>query len=152
MSWTKRELINNCFNEIGLAGYNYDLTPDQLQKALQYLDGMMGLWMVKGIQVNWPFSMSPDDANIDTAVDLPVYAQLPIWLNGAVHIAASFGKTLSNDTQKNAASSYTTLLGVFARPCEKRFNDTLPLGAGNKPWRYYDNVFFPTTEGERDAP
>lgn len=148
MNWTKRELINNAFNEIGLAGYNYDLTPDQLQKALQYMDGMMGEWMVKGIQVNWPFAASPSDADLDTVVDLPVYAQLPIWLNAAVHIASSFGKTLSNTTNSKAHASYTTLLGVFATPCEKSFTDTLPLGAGNKPWRYGDNlVFFPPVGG-----
>jgi hypothetical protein len=151
MSWTKRELVNNAFTEIGLAGYDFDLTPDNLQQALQYMDGMMGLWMVKGIHVNWPFNMSPTDANLDTPVDLPVYAQLPIWLNAAVHISASFGKTLSNTTNNNAMASYTTLLGVFATPCERSFTDTLPLGAGNKPWRNSNNVFFPNPRGNNDV-
>jgi hypothetical protein len=143
MAWTKRQLVENAFNEIGLAGYVYDLTPDQLQKAMQYIDGMMGMWMAKGISVNWPFNMSPDDADLDTEIELPLYAQLPIWLNGAVHIAASFGKTLSNDTQKNARQHYNTLLALSNHPCERAYPDTLPKGAGNKPWRWNNDPFFP---------
>ena len=42
--WTKREFITQAFEEIGLAAYVFDLTPEQLNSALRRLDAMVGGW------------------------------------------------------------------------------------------------------------
>ena len=40
MGWTKRQFVTQAFEEIGLASYVFDLTPEQLQSALRRLDAM----------------------------------------------------------------------------------------------------------------
>ena len=54
MGWTKRQFIEQAFEEIGLAAYVFDLTPEQLQSALRRLDAMMAGWNTNGIRIGWP--------------------------------------------------------------------------------------------------
>lgn len=144
MIWTKRQLIEKAMTVSALASYTYDLTPAQYQSSLTSLDGMMGVWQARTIFLNWPQATTQGDADLDTTVTLPDEAEQPIYLNLAILIAPEFGKTISNDTQKMARSSYSTLLGTFTKPVERSFPDTLPVGAGNKPWRDTENPYFPT--------
>jgi len=51
MAYTKRDIVNRAFEEIGLAAYVYDLAPQQLEGALQRLDAMMATWNGKGIRL-----------------------------------------------------------------------------------------------------
>ena len=48
MGWTKRQFVAQAFEEIGLASYVFDLTPEQLQSALRRLDTMMAAWNALG--------------------------------------------------------------------------------------------------------
>ena len=51
MGWTKRQYIEQAFEEVGLAAYVFDLTPEQLQSALRKLDAMMAEWNAKGLRL-----------------------------------------------------------------------------------------------------
>mgnify|MGYP003525752305 CR=1 FL=1 len=53
MGWTKRQFVTQAFEEIGLAAYVFDLTPEQLQSALRRLDSMMASWNAKGIRLGY---------------------------------------------------------------------------------------------------
>ena len=46
------------------------------------------------------------------------------------------------DTRTTAKLGYDTLLARATFPVEQQFPRTLPLGAGQKPWRY-DTPFMP---------
>lgn len=51
MAYTKRDIVAMAFEEIGLAGYVFDLQPQQLEGALRRLDSMMATWNGKGLRL-----------------------------------------------------------------------------------------------------
>lgn len=54
MGWTKRQFVTQAFEEIGLASYVFDLTPEQLDSALRRLDTMIASWNALGIRLGYP--------------------------------------------------------------------------------------------------
>lgn len=141
MSYTKREIIEQSFNEIGLAGYVFDLSPEQLQTALRQLDSMMAMWASKGIQLGYPVSVHPNDSQLDQDSFIPLTATEAVYLNLGVRIAPGFGKAAPQETRVLAKMAYDTLLIQGATPRERQMPETMPRGAGQKPWRTVDNPF-----------
>ena len=141
MGWTKRQFIEHAFEEIGLASYVFDLNPEQLQSALRRLDTMLAAWNALGIRLGFPLPSSPQDSDIDEQTNVPDRSNEAIYTNLAVKIAPSYGKQVMPDTKATAKESYNTLLSIAAMPPEQQLPSTMPAGAGNKPWRVYDNPF-----------
>ena len=152
MGWTKKEYIVQAFEEIGLAAYVYDLTPEQLQSALRRLDSMMAGWNTNGICIGWALPSKPDLGDIDTQTNAPDIANEAIYLNLAVRLASGFGKTASPELKQLADSSYSNLLNqTIEPPPERQLPNTTPRGAGNKPWRNLTNPFVPKPQDDLDA-
>ena len=142
MAYTKRDIVNRAFEEIGLAGYVYDLAPQQLEGALQRLDAMMATWNGKGIRLGYPLPSSAGASDLDQIIGVPDDALEAMHLNLAVRIAPGYGKTVSPDTKANAQMSYKALLSRSTIPVEMQLGDmTIPSGQGNKGWRYYNDAF-----------
>lgn len=142
MAYTKRDIVEQAFEEIGLASYVFDLQPQQLDSALRRLDAMMATWNAKGIRLGYPLPSSPADSDLDQDTGVPDNAIEAMILNLAVRVAPGFGKTVSPDTKGNAKRAYNELLANSAMPLEMQLgNETIPSGAGNKGWRYYNNPF-----------
>lgn len=135
MSWTKRQLVLQAFEEIGYAYYAYDLQPEQLQAGLRRLEAMMGTWNGRGIRLGYPLSTDPDVAELDTDSNVPSSANEAVYSNLALAIAPIVGKTASAETKKTARSAYLEVLSRFTKPQEQQMPSTMPSGAGNKPWR-----------------
>lgn len=140
MGWTKRQFVTQAFEEIGLAAYVFDLTPDQLQSAVRRLDSMMASWNAKGIRLGYPTPSDPDDSDLSEQTNVPDSANEAIYLNLGIRLAPGFGKTVSTETKASAKAAYDTLLSRAAMPVEQQLPGNMPSGAGNKPWRY-DNPF-----------
>lgn len=132
MGWTKRQFIEQAFDEIGLAPYTFDLTADQLQSALRKLDSMLAMWNAKGIRLGFPLPSSPNNSDLDTDTKVPDSAIDAIYLNLAMKIAPSFGKGISLETRSGAKTAYDAMLLKFSMPIEMQYVSTLPVGAGNK--------------------
>lgn len=132
MGWTKREFINQAFEEIGLAGYVYDLEPEQMQSALRRLDSMMASWNARGIRIGYPLPGSPSSSNESDATNVPDSANEAVYLNLGVRIAPSFGKQLSAETKQNAKRAYDALLIQISAPPQMQMPYGVPAGAGNK--------------------
>lgn len=138
------------FEEIGYASYAYDLQPEQLQAGLRRLEAMMGTWNGRGVRLSYPLSSNPDAADLDTNSNVPDSANEAIYTNLAIRIAPIVGKTASPETKQAARAAYMELLSRFAKPQEMQFPNTMPAGAGNKPWRQ-DTPFLPGPEEQLDA-
>lgn len=134
MSWTKRQLVSKAFSRLGLASYAFDMDDSQWDDALTTLDSMMATWNQKGIRINYPFSTSPENTDLDEETCVPISAAEAIYTNLAVNMASDYGKSPSLTLLARAKSTYDTLLTQAAQPHEMRFPKTLPAGAGNKPW------------------
>lgn len=141
MSWTKRQIVEQAFEEIGISTYVFDLQPGQLQSAMYKLDAMMAEWDAKGIRLGYPISSSQNNADLDDDSGLPDWCVGPVYTNLGMRLAPSFGKQIHPATRADAKMGYNVILQRAARPPEMQFPHELPLGAGNKPWRDYDDEF-----------
>lgn len=142
MAWTKRQFITQAFEEIGLAAYVFDLTPEQLQSALRRMDAMVGGWNANGVRIGYPLPSNPDDSRLDDDSGVPDFANEAIYLGLAVRLAPSFGKTVAPETKAFANMAYSNMANQVAIPTpERQLPQTMPRGAGTKPWRNFNNPF-----------
>ncbi len=142
MGYTKQQFVEAAFEELGLADYVHDLETDDLQAAVRRLDSMMAEWNAKGIRLSYPLVNNPENTSLTTETTVPDEANEAIITSLAIRLAPSFGKTVSQDTKMVAKQGYNTLMSRAALPDEMQFQSTLPLGAGNKPWRQNTSRFF----------
>ena len=142
MGWTKRQFVEQAFDEIGLASYIFDLQPEQLQSALRRLDTMMATWNAQGIRLAYPLPSNPQDSDLDQETDVPDSAYEAIYTNLAIRIAPSFGKQVAIEVKTTAKQAYNVLLQRATYPIEMQLPRTMPAGAGQKPWRV-DDPFVP---------
>jgi hypothetical protein len=141
MGYSKRQFVYAALEEIGLASYVFDLSPEQLQSSLMRLDSMVADWNGKGIRIGYPIPSSPQFSDLDEPSNVPDRANEAIITNLALKLAPSYGKAVMPETKINARIGYETLLQRAAMPPQQQLPATMPAGAGNKPWRMYDNPF-----------
>lgn len=151
MGWTKRQFVVQAFEEIGYANYDYDLQTEQLQSALRRLDAMMATWNGRTIRLGYPLPSSPQDSELSEKTNVPDIANEAVYLNLALRIAPTVGKSVSPETKVAARDAYKELLKRAAMPNEMQYPDTLPTGQGNKSWRYRDNPFTRPSRDPVDA-
>lgn len=135
MSWTKGDIVQEALAELGIADYDFDIIPEQLERDIRRLDTMMGVWAVEGIGLNYPLASGPDSSNKDDEIDIPDYAIDAVLLGLAVRLAPSYGKTVSMDTKASYKAAYNALLQRFA-PGPQVQLEQLPRGAGAKSHDY----------------
>jgi hypothetical protein len=141
MGYSKRQFVYAALEEIGLASYVFDLQPEQLETARRRLDAMMADWNGKGIRLGYPIPSSPEQGSIDEETYVPDSAYEAIICNLGIRLAPSYGKQVMMETKATAKQGYDILLQRATFPQEKQFPNTLPSGAGNKPYRTDDNPF-----------
>jgi hypothetical protein len=141
MGYSKRQFVAAAFEEIGLASYAFDLQPQQFESALRRLDAMMASWNALGIRLGYPLPSSPQFSDLDAQSEVPDSANEAIITNLTIKLAPGYGKQVMPETKATAKETYNTLLSRAAVPMEQQLPSTMPSGAGNKPWRVYDDPF-----------
>ena len=131
MSWTKGDLVNEAFSEIGIASYEFDTSPEERIAAIRRLDMMMAEWNGRGLRLGYPLPDGPDCSSTDDDSGIPDWAVEPVVLNLAIRMAPSYGKTLPPDTKAVARRGLTTLYNMSTVPVEMQFQQ-MPKGAGYK--------------------
>jgi hypothetical protein len=134
MSYTKGELASSALEEIGIAEYEFDISPEQRQSVIRRMDMMMAEWAAKNILLAYPLtkSQTPDP---DEEANIPDWAGEAVVTNLAIRIAPSYGKNVSMDTKAVAKNAWNTICGVFSSPTEQQF-PSMPKGAGYKTTEY----------------
>jgi len=138
MGYTKRQICEAAFSELGLASYVFDTQPDALDDAMKRLDAMLAEWNGRGIRLGYPIPSSPEGGDLDAEAGVPDRAWEACVTNLALRIAPSFGKTPMRETKVAAKQSLQTVMTL--RPPTRELR-TMPAGSGNKPWRYGDNEY-----------
>lgn len=142
MAWTKRQLVNQAFEEIGLASYVFDLTPDQLDSALRRMDAMVAGWNANGVRIGYTLPNSPSESNLEQDSGIPDFATEAVFLGLAVRLGPAFGKTVTAETKAFADMAYNNMANQIALPTlERELPRTMPRGLGTKPWRNFNNPF-----------
>lgn len=143
MGWTKQQLVQEAFAEIAMAGYTFDLNPEEMETGLRRLDTMLATWNGKGIRLGYPLPSSPDTSSLDQDSNLPDMAIEAVYLSLAISMAPGFGKMVTQDTRIRAKQAYDSLIARAAMPPEQQFRSGLPRGAGGKSWRGARSPFLP---------
>jgi hypothetical protein len=143
VAWTKKQLIQQAFEDAGLASFAFDLTPEQWNSALRRLDSMMATWAGQGIALGYALSVDADGSDLDNDSGIPATATEAVYLNLAPRIAGAFGKAVPPATVIAAKQAYDALVIQFAKPIPVQFPSTLPRGAGNARSRLYGRTYFP---------
>jgi len=155
MGYSKRQFVEAAFEELGLASYIFDLSPERLNSALLRLDSMMAFWNGKGLRLSYPLPGSPENSDIDAESSVPDFANDAIILNLAIRLGPSMGKSVPSETKASAKQAFDTIVMRFAHPLEMALPNTMPAGAGTKSWRR-DNAFLypvaPTIDAGSDGP
>lgn len=152
MAFTKLNVIQQAFSEIGLGDYVFDAAPEEMQYALRRLDGMMAQWNHKGIRVGYPLPSAYTKSNLSDDVNVSDMALEAMYTGLAVRLAPSMGKQPSPDTKVMARQGYMALLSNSAAPIQRGMDThTLPAGQGNKQWRWNKDPFLDTAEDAVDA-
>lgn len=135
MSWTKRQLIKQAYAAIGIASYDFDLSAEQLQDALQALDAFMAMLNGKGVRLAYPLPSGALGSDLDEDSGIPDRAIEAVYLGLAIRLAPMEGKTVSPDTKAAAAQAMVRLMSL---PIPQMQLDALavPAGSGNVRWNY----------------
>tara|TARA_R110001599_G_scaffold128099_2_gene301770 strand:+ start:131 stop:565 length:435 start_codon:yes stop_codon:yes gene_type:complete len=141
MSKTKRQIILLAFNELGLASYEYDLTPGEMQITLEKLDDMMTEWEIRSIFLSYNLS---SQSNLDDVSNIPSSANQAVYTNLAKRIAPSQGKILSNETKAAASRGLKMLQARAAKPPQMSLGPYVVAGAGNRYRGINRSPFLPT--------
>lgn len=148
MSYTKRQIVDGALSEIGQSPDVYDIDPADLQEAMRRLDAMFAEWNARGIRLGFPLPSSPEGGDLDADTGLPDSAWQAAVAGLALRIAPIYGKAVMRETKVAAHQGLKTLLSLNTQPPLQQ-GSRVPLGAGNKPWRYWRE--FTTTTDPLDA-
>ena len=143
MGWTKQQLIQQAYTEIGKNPNIFNIDPDDMESALRTLDSMMASWNNRGIRLGYALPSSSDSSSLDSESGVPDWANEAIYLTLAVRLAPGIGKTPTPQTLLAARTAFATLPNRGAFPPEQQFRNGLPSGAGNKPQRTANYTFLP---------
>jgi hypothetical protein len=140
MGWTKQNLIDKAYEQIGLASYVFDISPEMYQSALMSLDAMMGTWNALGIRLGYPMSSGPSDTIVSLATDtsLPDSAVEAVFMRLGIRLASERGKPVSGELKAAADSAYQALLNLHVDAGTMNFPCDTLAGAGN---RYLSGAF-----------
>lgn len=153
MSYTKRQLIEQAFTVLGMPSYIFDMQPEQEESALFRLDMMIAEWDRRGVRLGYPLPTSPSDSDISDSSNVPDFAVKGIVYNLALDIAADYGKTVPPTVMSAAYQAKQSLFTSAALPLSQVWPSTMPMGAGNKPWRSYGYQFAgPQTTPDLQSP
>lgn len=103
---TKIDLINMAFEHLRISGITTQAVPEEIQFALSLLERMAAELQERNIVLGYNFEDVPD-VNSDAGIEL--WAANGIETNLAARMAASFGKTISNELALMARQSMSNL-------------------------------------------
>lgn len=135
---TKRQLLEMAYEECSLAGYEFNVTPEELFTGLRRLDAGMAQWMAEGIWLNYNFPATFGGGDLEDYSGIPDAA-----INGTVGtlakaLAPFMGKSMSAEARGRLASGMDIIRAMTAaknmRTMPYKFGT--PRGAGQKMWNY----------------
>lgn len=139
---TRRDIIYQAYEELGIAQYNFDITPEEMATARRRLDSMMAQWETI-VSIGYYMPSNPDDSDINDDTNLPQGVIDAVATNLALKLAPGLGKTPSAETKIAAKEGKNMVLAQFAVIPQKQYSANLPLGSGNKPLPNSQGYFRP---------
>lgn len=131
---TKRTIVNMAFEEINLAGYEFDATPEEQFSALRRLDALMAQWKMSSLDIGYNFPAVLGGGDLDEDAGIPDLALNAVVTSLALRVMPSIGKTMSAETKAALNAGMIALRTWCATIPEMSLQARTPRGSGNKPW------------------
>lgn len=129
MPWTKRDICSEAFAEIGKGSYTFDMQPEEYQQALRRLDTMMATWgATANIRIGYVGGIGFGDIAEETEV--PDWAVEAMYLNLAIRLAPTYGKTVSQDTKNDAKKALDSIMNNTTELAPRYLGGFAGAGAG----------------------
>lgn len=141
---TKQELVEDAYEELGLAGYVFDLEPEELATGLRRCDRLGAEWDAMGIRIGYNIG-GRDTSDLTDESGVPDWAENAFVTNLAVSLASTIGKQPAPSTILAARRGLRALmLGNYEIP-QMQMPRQMPIGTGNRR-NTKTQVFFATKE------
>ena len=131
---TKRQIVDMAYEECALSGYEFDVTPEELQSALRRLDTLMAEWQGAGLRMGYNFPASIGTGNLDDWSGVPDACMDTAAKYLAMRIAPRMNKSLGAEARQARAAGMVMLRTYCMVPVERQLSVNTPYGAGNKYW------------------
>lgn len=129
---TKRTVVNMAFEEIGLAGYEFDATPEEQFSALRRLDALMAEWKTSSLDIGYNFPTVMGQGDLDDEAYIPDSSLNTVAIYLALRIMPAIGKTMSAETRLALSQGMSALRTACAVIPNRRLPANTPVGSGNK--------------------
>lgn len=142
---TKRQLVEVAFEEAGLAGYEFDATPEEQATVLRRLDALMLEWAGPGanLRIGYNFPQTIGGSDLDDASGVPDFAFNAVAVSLALRTYPAIGKSMSPETRVALATGMNAIRAACAVLPERSLPTNTLRGAGAKPfgtWAPYNGV------------
>lgn len=146
----KRAIIEMTFEEMTLAGYEFDATPEEQFAYLRQLDAMIAEWRGPGRELAIPYNAPAvfGEGDLDDESGIPDFAIQAVAIALAKRCAPKIGKSLSADTQSALVQGMDAINAAFSPRVERSLGRTTPRGAGQR-WSATWSPFFRGARGCR---
>lgn len=133
---TKQQILNMAFEEIALAGYEFDVTAAETSSALRRLDALMAEWNGPGVNIpisyNFPAALGGSSAA--DASGIPDFAFNAVGIALALAVMPVIGKTMSPETRLRMGQGMNALRAAYAQIPDRQLPASALRGAGAKPF------------------
>lgn len=132
---TKRSLIGQAYIEIALNNWEYDITPEEMDKALTRLDMLMAELAQRGIVLGYNAPSVVGQGDLQDELGCPDGAFFGLAILLAKRLCSSMGKKLSLESREalNDAMKAVRACAQQLVPSMQLAHST-PLGSGNRMW------------------
>jgi hypothetical protein len=131
---TKRQILNLTFQTMGLADYEFNVTPEEWSSALFATDAQMAMWRTNNLDLNYNAPTVIGGSDLDDPSGIPDDAVLPAASALAFVVAPAIGKTLSVEAKVTAGLAMNALRARYSVTPERVLQGGTPRGAGQKPY------------------
>jgi len=134
---TKRQLIEQMFVECGVNGWEYDITPEEKDKALTRLDAMMAELQGRGISLGYNFPSAIGEGDLDDDLGVADQAFYGLATLGAERLAPTMGKTQSLASRMALTAAMKAVRSAAVVLVPDQVVGNLRTGSGNRWWFGY---------------
>lgn len=127
----KRDLVKEAYGQTGLNDAEFEISPEEMVRGLDELNGMMAEWAEDGIDLGYD---QPEygSGRLEGASGIPVSAKSAVVSYLALRLAPGMGATLSVEARAALTQSYTRLQSRYATIPTRIMRSHTPRGAGNR--------------------
>lgn len=145
---TKRTIVNMAFEEIGLAGYEFDASPQEQFSVLRRLDALMADWKSQSLNLGYNAPPTIGAGDLDDESGIPDNALNTVVMSLALRAMPAIGKSMSPETRVALAQGMGALRTAYAVIPGRTLPRSTPRGSGNKP----SSTWWPFAGTYGDAP